>query len=223
MCGDLIMKTITLQHGSPEWLAFRTNGIGGSDASAIFGENPYKTNVDLWREKCGMVAPKTVTCAEAVEYGKNAEKYLVGLFALDYPQYKVTQQKKTVYVHDNGFMFASLDGLLTEKKTKEKGILETKTSLIFASMAREKWKNGIPQNYFIQVLHYLAVTGFSYAYLKAQLKNTDDSGETRLSTWHYPIKAADFKDEIGYLIEKETEFWNCVTHRKQPNLIIKSF
>lgn len=33
-----------------EWLKARTK-IGGSDASAIFGMSPYKTNVDLFKEK----------------------------------------------------------------------------------------------------------------------------------------------------------------------------
>lgn len=33
-----------------EWLKHRT-GIGGSDAAAIIGLNPYKTNQELWAEK----------------------------------------------------------------------------------------------------------------------------------------------------------------------------
>ena len=28
-----------------EWLSGRMNGIGGSDASAVVGVNPYKTNI----------------------------------------------------------------------------------------------------------------------------------------------------------------------------------
>lgn len=33
------------------WLKARTYGIGGSDASAIVGMNPYKTNIDLFEGK----------------------------------------------------------------------------------------------------------------------------------------------------------------------------
>lgn len=33
-----------------EWLKHRTK-IGGSDASAILGKNPYKTNVELWKTR----------------------------------------------------------------------------------------------------------------------------------------------------------------------------
>lgn len=35
------------------WLKGRLNGIGGSDASAVVGKNPYKTNIELFEEKTG--------------------------------------------------------------------------------------------------------------------------------------------------------------------------
>ena len=35
------------------WLKGRLNGIGGSDASAVVGKNPYKTNIELFEEKPG--------------------------------------------------------------------------------------------------------------------------------------------------------------------------
>ena len=36
-----------------DWLAARRGRICGSDAAAILGLNPYKTNVQLWEEKTG--------------------------------------------------------------------------------------------------------------------------------------------------------------------------
>lgn len=36
-----------------DWLSGRMNGIGGSDASAVVGMNPYKSNIDLFEEKTG--------------------------------------------------------------------------------------------------------------------------------------------------------------------------
>lgn len=217
------MKAIKLKHGSPEWLEFRKSGIGGSDASAILGCNPYKSNVSLWEEKCGLKEPKPITCAEAVEYGLKAEKPLVELFKLDYPEYKVIIPKNKVYIHDNGFMFASLDGELEHKKAKVKGILEVKTSTIFASMHREKWADKIPQNYYIQVLHYLAVTGYEYAILKAHLISSDDDGNKRITTKHYYIDAEDVKEDIDFLIEKETEFWQSVKDKKRPMPLLPEF
>src|SRR5690606_2655687 len=37
------MVLVDLEQGSPEWLAWRAEGIGASDAATIMGENPYQT------------------------------------------------------------------------------------------------------------------------------------------------------------------------------------
>lgn len=71
-----------------EWLVNR-KGIGGSDASAILGLNPYKTNQELWMEKKGQMSPVDISGKSYVKYGNDAEPLLRALFALDYPEYKV--------------------------------------------------------------------------------------------------------------------------------------
>ena len=43
-----------------EWLKNR-NRIGGSDASAIVGMNPYRSNVDLWKIKTGQLAAEDIS------------------------------------------------------------------------------------------------------------------------------------------------------------------
>ena len=43
-----------------EWLEGRKGHIGGSDASACVGMNPYKDNVQLWEEKRGLVLPEDI-------------------------------------------------------------------------------------------------------------------------------------------------------------------
>ena len=36
-----------------EWLSIRHKYIGGSDAGAVIGMNPYKSRYTLWAEKTG--------------------------------------------------------------------------------------------------------------------------------------------------------------------------
>ena len=67
---------------------------------------------------------------------------LVKLFALDYPQYKVRQDKQTVY--RRGFMFASLDGELTEIETKARGFIEIKTTEIHSAAALQSGTGTFP-------------------------------------------------------------------------------
>lgn len=89
---------------SREWLEAR-EGIGGSDASAILGLNPYKTNQELWMEKKGQMSPVDISNKPYVKYGNDAESLLRALFSLDYPEYTVElvclihQQTKKILCH----------------------------------------------------------------------------------------------------------------------------
>ncbi len=44
---------VNLKQGTKEWLEWRGQGIGASDAPTIMGENPWKTAAYLLQEKCG--------------------------------------------------------------------------------------------------------------------------------------------------------------------------
>ena len=57
------------------WLKERSKGIGGSDAACILGLNPYKTNVELWKEKTGRAKAQDISQKPCVIYGKKAEEY----------------------------------------------------------------------------------------------------------------------------------------------------
>ena len=196
------------------WLNAR-HGIGGSDASAVLGISPYKTNVDLYLEKIGQRVPGE----DYVRYGHDAEPLLRSLFALDHPEYKVEyfgdnmiQNEKSPWAH------ASLDGELTDQDGR-KGILEIKTTNILQSMQREKWRDQIPDNYYIQVLHYLLVTEYEFVELRAQLKSVWQ-GQIRLETKDYHIERSDVEEDIEILKQAEEEFWQNVVKRQQPHLIL---
>lgn len=202
-----------------EWLEERKKGIGGSDAAVILGLNPYKNNIRLWEEKTGKVQAEDISDKPYVKYGTQAEDLLRELFKLDFPQYEVSHDENTIIKHPKyPFLFASLDGQLVDKETGELGILEIKTTNILQSMQKEKWKEKIPDNYFCQVLHYLNVTRYSFAILKAQLKY-DFDGDIKLETRHYKINRCDFEEDIKELEKAEVEFWTKYVEKDiQPPL-----
>lgn len=201
-----------------EWLEARTSYIGGSDAACILGENPWKTNVQLWEEKIGRRKPDDLSDNPLVEYGKKAEEHLRNLFALDFPEYKIHYEPNNMLTnHRFPFAHASLDGCI-EDQSGRLGILEIKTATISGAAQKAKWKDGIPQNYYIQVLHYLMVTEFEFAIVKAQLKFEMPDGELFLHTRHYTIHRNE--EEIAYLAEKEAEFAACIETRTPPALIL---
>lgn len=202
-----------------EWLKERKNHIGGSDSSACVGMNPYKSNVELWEEKTGKRIPEEISNKDYVLYGTKAEEYLRAMFGLDYPQYEVFYDDNNMFLNsDYPWMHASLDGELLDQEGR-RGILEIKTTNLLQSMQKEKWNDRIPDNYFCQVLHYLAVTGYDFVVLKAQLKS-EWGGELRITTKHYFIEKEDVEEDIKYLVDAEKRFWDCVQSGRRPDLIL---
>lgn len=201
-----------------EWLHNR-RGIGGSDASAVLGLNPYKTNEELWLEKAGILVPEDIADKPYVIYGHAAEPLLRELFALDHPEYRVEYYENNLIRNEKyPWAHASLDGELVDQEGR-RGILEIKTTNILQPMQREKWRDQIPDNYYIQVLHYLLVTEYDFAVLKAQLKS-EWSGEIRLVTRHYIIERVDVAEDIAILKEAEEKFWQSIQTGERPGLIL---
>lgn len=201
-----------------QWLHSR-KGIGGSDASAVLGMNPYKTNEELWMEKTWQWEPEDISEKPYVKYGHEAEPLLRSLFALDYPEYQVFYYENNMIKNKRyPWAHASLDGELVDWEGR-RGILEIKTTNILQSVQREKWRDKIPDNYYIQILHYLMVTGYDFAILKAQLKS-EWGQDIRTQTRHYFIEREEAADDIEILKEAERKFWEDVETRRRPGLIL---
>lgn len=213
------MVTMQTFESREEWLKARKNYIGGSDAAAALGLNPWKDNVTLWLEKTGQIIPEDISGKPYVQYGTQAERHLRGLFRLDFPEYKVSYVENNMFTND-AYPWAhySADGWL-EDQDGRKGILEIKTTNILQSMQKEKWKDKIPDNYYCQLLHGLMVTEFEFAILKASLKTVFD-GMPYIQTKHYFIERSEVQEDIEYLAQKESEFYEFIKKGKQPALIL---
>ena len=209
----MIVAVEMMQLGSrEEWLQARAGRIGGSDASAILGMNPYRTNIELWQIKTGQLVPEDISDKPYVKYGTEAEQYLRELFKLDFPEYQVCYEENNMFLNGKyPFGHASLDGWL--------GVWECKTTNILQSMQKEKWDHRIPDNYYIQILHYLLITEFDFAILKAQLKS-EFGGEIYIQTKHYKIERSEVQADIDLLESSERKFWKQVQERKRPDLIL---
>lgn len=202
-----------------EWLTARKNYIGGSEAASIVGLNPYKTNVELWREKVGISDPEDISEKPYIKYGHAAEPLLRELFKLDFPQYDVRHDDFAFYVNsDFPFAHASLDGELIDKDGR-RGILEIKTTNIMQSRQFEKWDDKIPDNYYCQILWYLMVTGWDFVILKALLRYQFSDGLTQ-SVRHYHFDRAEVETDIGYLATRGKEFYGNIVSKKEPALIL---
>ena len=203
-----------------EWLKNRTVGIGGSDAAAILGISPFKTNIDLWLEKTGQKEPDDISNDEKVKYGHEAEEPLRTLFMLDHPEYNLFHDgymilQNTTYPS----LQASLDGELTDINTGKHGILEIKTTEIMNKNMLDEWKNGIPNHYYTQCLHYLIVTGYEFVWLRAELKFAWDKNKKEIRDYYFTREEA--INDMKYLFKNELKFWNeNILKGVRPGLIL---
>lgn len=203
------------------WKEGRQNGIGGSDASAIVGLNPYKNNIELFEEKIGRRQSVDISEKPYVIYGHAAEPLIRLLFVLDYPEYTVEYHENRILQNIRyPFLQASLDGELIDQNGR-RGILEIKTTNILQSMQREKWNDRVPDNYYIQVLHYLLVTGYEFVVLRAHLISRWN-GDVRTQVRHYFMERSEVQDDLDYLLEEEIKFWKYVEAGRKPPLVLPS-
>ena len=217
------LKTIKC-YGIGDW--HKARKLSGTRSSAICGENSYMTNIDAWEIITHKKEEKDLSANENVQFGFDAEEHIRSLFRLeaqnDYEVIEPTTIEKdgyrTIYVHaEKDYLTVSTDGLVIRKSDGEVGALEVKTANILSARHREDWKDGIPQNYYIQVLHEILVLGVSYAILVAYLRYSEYS-----IIKVYQINRSDKEDELKQLYDKEVEFYeDYVMTGIKPPLLIK--
>ncbi len=183
----VIADTKKLSH--EEWLELRRKGIGGSDAAAIVGLTPYITPYKLWAEKTGRLPEQEDN--EAMRQGRDLEEYVAKRFE-EATGKRVKRLNKMLMHDDYDFILANTD----RQVIGENAGLECKTTSI---MNLKKFKNGeYPDNYYVQCIHYMAVTGAKNWYLAVLVLNQ--------GFYWFEIKRDE--EEINALINAEVEFWN---------------
>lgn len=144
------MKKIVSTNGMPEeiWLKYRKQGIGGSDAGAVCGLNPYKTAMEVYHDKTTDEVERVDN--EAMKQGRAFEEYVARRF-MEATGKKVRRSNAIYCDEKNSFMIADVDRLIVG----ENAGLECKTASPFMA---DKWKDGrIPMSYQIQCHHYMSV------------------------------------------------------------------
>ena len=184
------MKKIDIRDWTHEqWLDYRRSGIGGSDAAAIIGQNPYSSPYRVYLDKIGELEEKEDN--EATRQGRDFEDYVAKRWE-EATGKKVQRCNFILRSEEHECMYANVDRMVVG----EKAILECKTTSVYN---RSDFENGeIPPSYYCQVMHYLAVTGYDMAYLAVLVLNK--------GFYHFEIKRDE--KEIQTLIEMEEDFWN---------------
>ena len=138
----------TLNMDKETWLKYRKKGIGGSDAGAVCGVNPYRSAMQVYQDKVSEETEEIDN--EAMRQGREFEDYVARRF-MEASGKKVRRANAMFYDEAHPFMLADVDRLVVG----ENAGLECKTASPFMA---DKWEDGkVPLSYQIQCCHYMAV------------------------------------------------------------------
>lgn len=183
-----------------EWLSLRKNFIGGSDAGAVVGLNPYKSAYTLWAEKTGKIPEFEGNLI--TEVGSYLEDFVAKLFEKESGK-KVRRKNRMLVNADYPFACADVDRVIVG----ENAILECKTTNSFPAM--KKFKNGeYPESWYCQMTHYLAVGGYDKAYLAVLI----GCREFKIFELNRD------EEEIKALMSAEADFWDKVQKNIAPSV-----
>ena len=184
-----------------DWLEYRKQGIGGSDASVVCGINRYKSPVELWMEKTDQMPSQEA--GEAAYWGTQLEPFVRAEFTKR-TGIEVIHTMQLLQSEEHPFMLANLDGIC-DVPDVGKCIFEAKTASAYKA---GEWEDTIPDEYMLQVQHYMAVTGCVGTYIAVLI-----GGNT--FKWRFVERDEEL---ISMLIELETAFWNHVQDSTPPPL-----
>lgn len=165
-----------------EWLDWRRQGVGASDAPVIMGVSPFKTINQLWKEKVmGWQQPDNPAMAR----GRALEDEALGQFMMETGHFLTPQVRKEHSKYP--WMRATLDGWDEEKKI----LVEIKTCRAV--------HEDVPDHYYPQLQHQMEVVGVDEMYYYSY-----DGSDGLI------LRVKKDSEYVRSLVEKEQSFWNRV-------------
>jgi putative phage-type endonuclease len=176
--GELKLINIDKETNYDEWLSFRQTGLGASDVGTLMGLNPYKSKIELFYQKLGLIPIKQDENIPMF-YGNRLEEFVANMWEYydgedpesvirNYAAGTKVRMCKAIngYITNSDYphLFLSPDRVMVDKESDKmvyggklisknfKGVLEVKTINGFAS---KQWEGGIPPSYVTQLQTYL--------------------------------------------------------------------
>lgn len=183
------------------FLKDRRKYIGASDAPVIMGVSPWKTIYQLWEDKVGLSEDKETNFAQQrgidlEPEARNAYMIMTGNIV----------EPRQVFHPEIPYMMANLDGISFDDDI----VVEIKCP---GDSDHQTAKNGlVPEKYFPQLQHQLAVTGLNMLHYCSYR-----DGECII---------VDFHRDDGYIKKlylAEKRFWECVENLTPPSLSDKDY
>lgn len=161
--------------GSPEWHAARSNGIGGSEISAVLGLSPFESRFSLWHRKAGAIGP--VELDDVMEWGHRLEGAVLGKWADNHDD--DLDVHPGTFARD-GWMIANPDALVIdyERSDRPGEPLLTRRTIEVVEAKTSPFGDGytddaVPPHVRCQVLWYLGVLGLPVGHVAVLIGGHD--------------------------------------------------
>lgn len=189
-----------------DFLSARREGVGGSDAGAIAGVDPYRTAYDVYREKHGFDVEPHIS--NHIKRGRGMEALVFGEYLEARPDDTLTHPVPRASHPQHPWMIGHMDAIITSPSREGPGVLEVKapSRAMFAKIKAE----GVPLSWRMQLQHYLAITGYEWGVFAIFCADS----------WELMLIDVDRDDDvITNLIAVEEDFWkNHVLKYKAPRV-----
>ncbi|HEX2925045.1 MAG TPA: YqaJ viral recombinase family protein [Ruminiclostridium sp.] len=209
-----------------QWLIIRKTGIGGSEVAALFGKSNYASPLSVYMDKMSDEINETEN--EFIEWGKTLEPIIREKFPAKFKKatgidIEVEEFPFMMQTKYNPYcMLANIDGLVKPQReykfniqvaegeweecfipAGQVGGLEIKTGSGFTA---KNWKeNSLPDHYFLQTQHYMAVTGLPYFFIVALID--------KHLLWRYIPRDEEI---IAIIKDRVSDFWTENILKKVP-------
>lgn len=189
------MKFVNLKQGTPAWLAWRKEGIGGSDVPVIMGVSPYGSAHRLWEVKTNLRQPDEANYA--MRRGSRKEPTVIE----HYQERTGNIVSPCCIEHESiPWMRASLDGMDLPGNV----IVEGKC--LKKEYHREAMDGKIPQHVMPQIQHQLYVSAADVCHYASWSEHKDTAEEDMLIV----LEVKPDEEFIERMLEAEREFWRMV-------------
>ncbi len=190
-----------------EWVKERQNYFGGSDVAAILQQSSFKTPLQVWLRKQGVIDP--VESTPIMEFGNVFEPVMAGYFE-DLTGLKTRRVNKPFVHEEHGFLRANIDRqILNADDVPGTGVLELKTTNSHRLNALD---GHYPIEWEYQIQHYLGLTGYRYGYLFIYERDTCE--------FYEPILVERNEELIAGNTQRLIQWWQRhMTGGKRPDPI----
>ena len=180
------------------FLERRKSGIGGSDVAAVLGVSKWKTPYQLWLDKTSDTVEEKES--DILHFGTVLEQVIADEYARR-NNVKVLRRNQMYRHADHPELIANIDRYVVGGK-----ILECKTCNAYASSKFGEGGDEVPDEYLLQVQHYMHVTG----YHEADLAVLIGGNEYRQFSLKYDAELA------NYAADKCVAFWQNYVEKQTP-------